>query len=347
MQYCSNGCSNGYCSNNNNYQNCTYHAYKDCIGNSVYWFNSCGNQQDIVQTCSGYNQTCRYGQCATNYNPVPVPSPTPSYIKYYRTGCYSNNLYWYDSNGSVGALYKNCADTNQCTQDLCSSSKCQNPLKCDGTTCATGSTDYCTACEHANDNVCNCGETSATAPNDCRTNASNLMVTFFGRKDITAVSWDKAVQVGTNGNVYFLAIIKNNSASPIENINVFAAIPSEVSFLGNLKIDDSSVAGDIVSGVTIASIPANGTKTLTFEGKTQTFANSRDKQATINVTSGGQAQSDSFTITLNPGQVAGVSTAPATSGFVEFLKRWYLWILVAIVLIFLFIVIFRRLSSNS
>ena len=32
-------------------QNCIYHSDKGCQGNSLYWYDSCGNQQDIIQYC--------------------------------------------------------------------------------------------------------------------------------------------------------------------------------------------------------------------------------------------------------------------------------------------------------
>lgn len=210
---------------------CNYRAYKDCIGSSVYWFDSCANPQDLVQNCLDINRICEYGECAAYY--APAPAPTPTYINRYRVSCYNNNLYWYDSLGVLSGLYKNCADTNQCTEDTCSGSKCQNAIKCDGATCAVGSQDYCNSCNSVSDNFCNCGETSATAPNDCKTNAS------------------------ANSNL------------------------------------------------------------IDFNQNQQTAS------------------------------VASVSSSsPAASRFVVFLKRWYLWILIAIVMIFLFIIIFRRLSTN-
>ena len=243
--------------------NCTYHAYKDCLGNSVYWFNSCGNSQDLIQTCLGANQICKYGECIFYYVPAPAPIPKP-----------------------------------------------------------------------------------APSPAPSQPAAINLTAAFFSKKDANAVVWDKTTQITPNANIYFLAVIKNNSNAPADNVSVSANIPNEISLIGNFKIDDASANGDIVSGINISSIPANGTKTITFEGKTQGFTSSGDKQATINISAGGAIQSDTLTISLNPNQPAAVFSASAGSGFIEFLKRWYLWILVAIVMIFLFIVIFRRLSFN-
>ena len=41
---------------------CTSHAYKKCEGNSVYWYNSCNEKEDIYQQC-GESKTCSDGQC--------------------------------------------------------------------------------------------------------------------------------------------------------------------------------------------------------------------------------------------------------------------------------------------
>ena len=257
------------CSGNNYYSNCTYHAYKDCVGNSVYWFNSCGNLQDLVQTCSGSNQICKYGECIFYYIPAPTPKPTP---------------------------------------------KPTPP------------------------------PTPTPVPQPA---VVNLTVTFFSKKDANAVAWDKTTQIGPNANIYFLAVIQNNSNAPADNVIISANIPAEVNLFGNLKIDDIAVNGDIVSGINVSSIPANGSKAITFEGKTQAFTTTGDKQAAINISANGSNQTDKLTINFNPtNQLAAVSSPSAGSGFIEFLKRWYLWILVAVVMIFLFIVIFRRLSSN-
>lgn len=119
--------------------NCTYHAYKLCVGNNVYWYSGCHQQQDLYITCSA-GQTCQYGQCL-NYVPAPTPIQ-PNYQPYFRTSCYNNSVYWYDSLGAVSGLNKNCNDNNSCTQDSCSNSACANTLNCNGSTCAKGSEDH-------------------------------------------------------------------------------------------------------------------------------------------------------------------------------------------------------------
>lgn len=308
------------------YPACTFHAYRDCVSNAVYWFDSCGRQQDFVQACSGGALICQYGQCV----PKTVKPPAPVYIKNYSKKCFKGNVYWYDSLGYAQTLYKNCNDGNECTKDSCAAAKCANELLCDSTTCQASSPDFAKYCASAQPAV------------------QSYSVAFFAKKDEDAVSLDRAVSLGPNGSVYFLAVLKNDSNVKIDNILVLANIPTEVAMLGNLKIDNVPEAGDIVSGITIASLPAGVSKTITFEGKTQSFENSGEKQATIIANVGAQSKSGSLTITLNPDE-KGENEKPVAGGsvFLNFLKRWYLWILAAIVLVFLFVVIFRRLSSNA
>ena len=142
--------------------------------------------------------------------------------------------------------------------------------------------------------------------------------------------------------------LNNNSDTAYSNVNISANIPGEISLLGNLKVNDAAFSGDIVSGISIGSLEPKSAKSITFEGKTQSFSEQSQKQATITVNSSGAVRSDFVNLDFVPGQstVAAVSQPAEDTGITTFLKRWYLWILSGIVLIFLFIIVFRRVSSN-
>ena len=357
-QYCASGCYGNTCQNNYNYNynygynygNCTFHAYRLCIGNNIYWYDSCGTQQDLYQTCAGINQTCQYGQCVYQQ-----PAPTPTYIAHYKTSCYGNDLYWYDSNSARNSPYKSCTDSNSCTVDTCASGKCSNETKCDGSTCATNSADYQKYCAtnipQCGNGTCEAtlGETAETCPADCQSNQLNaISISFFAKQDATSTQWQKSVQIGENGQAYFMIAVANNGTDPVDNVTISANIPIEIISLGNVQVNGNPISGDIVTGINIGSLAATTAKTITFEGTTQAFSTSDTKQATASIRIGNQNQSDSLDITFTPGEVAGASSSDTTaSAFWNFLKRWYLWILVGIVLIFLFIVVFRRLSTNA
>ncbi|OGZ91507.1 MAG: hypothetical protein A2599_03510 [Candidatus Staskawiczbacteria bacterium RIFOXYD1_FULL_39_28] len=331
-QYCLNGCYNNACQNYANYNNnCTYHAYKLCVGNNSYWFDSCGNQQDLFQSCYGANMICSYGQCSY-YQPIPAPVPPPSpnpYIAHYSTKCYNNNIYWYDSLGVLSDLFKNCADNNSCTIDSCSNKTCSNVLKCDGSTCASGGADYNKYCQNTG-------------------TASPLSVTFLVKPSASAAQWQKSIELGQNSTAYFSISVTNNSDSEISNANISANIPGQITTLGNLQINGVSVSGDINTGIAVGYLSSGTTKTIKFEGKTQTFSAQATAQANSIVNVNGTIQSDELSINFNPSYAtASVSSPKNSAGIWEFLKRWYLWILVGLVLVFLFVVVFRRLSSNA
>lgn len=322
--------------NYNNYGRCTYHAYKDCVGNNIYWYDSCANQQDLYYSCGG-GLSCQYGQCVVAVQPY--YQQVNNYVVQSTTRCYGNSIYWYDSLGVASGLYRSCVDSNSCTIDACSGSTCLNTLKCDGSTCASDSVDY--------NKYCSTQPAQLSQPIALAT-ISALSVFFSAKPDANSAQWQKTVQVGPNGQVYFMISVVNNSAKPADNVSVAANIPSEISSLGNLKINDAAVSGDIVSGINIGLLVASASKSITFEGKTQGISEASTKQATVAASASGVKQFDSVSINFVAGETpaAAVSSAPASSGFMGFLKRWYLWILGGLVLIFLFVMVFRRLSSN-
>jgi hypothetical protein len=221
-----------------------------------------------------------------------------------------------------------------------------------------GSADYVSYCETApivtpiptpTPVVTPAPTTPTTNINPTGNNANGLSIAFFVKENSSSNQWQKTVQIGSNSQIYFMISETNSSAVQIDNVSVLANIPTEISSLGNLQLNGIPVSGDIVSGINIGSISPTTTKLLTFEGKTAILSTTATKQAIATSNISGTAIADSTSINLNPNQpavTAAASLTPATSGFSEFLKHWYLWIIVGLVLVFLFIIVFRRLSSN-
>jgi len=329
---------------------CNSHAYKECVGDSIHWYDSCSNVQDLYQNCSEYNLTCQYGQCVANII-------NNNYVAHSQISCYGENLYWFDSLGTVNSLYRSCSDKNECTIDNCKSAKCINALKCDGSTCAPESDDFKKYCSSINCGNGECdkelGETEDTCSSDCKTEADNpieiegVSISFFTKKEVSSQQWDKSVQVGQNGTVYFMITINNSSDSQIDDVFVSVNIPSEISYLGNLTVDGVALSGDIVSGVDIGSVQPVSKKTITFEGKTQTFSIQESKDAVAFISSVEPHQSDSISINFDANQSgsAAISSVPMQEQIRIFLKRWYMWIIAGLVMIFLFVIVFKRISS--
>ncbi|MDP3765628.1 MAG: acyltransferase [Nanoarchaeota archaeon] len=101
-------------------QFCKRHERKGCVGNLVFWFDSCGNQEELHEACES-NNICEDGECEKQCT---------SNVE--RKCSDGDKLYWFDSCGKKGSLYYNCRDNlarNQCRNAQCCIGNffCQNP----------------------------------------------------------------------------------------------------------------------------------------------------------------------------------------------------------------------------
>ena len=109
---------------------CTPHVSQKCVGNAVYWFNSCNQQEELAQTCAG-NQTCQNGQCVNVSCSSNYDCGTDGYVD--SPYCQSNNVY---------QNYKTFVCNNPGTSSSSCSSSVTAKLKttCSGSqTCSNGS----------------------------------------------------------------------------------------------------------------------------------------------------------------------------------------------------------------
>jgi len=80
---------------------CFPNASKQCVETAVYWFNSCDEKGDWVETCQE-GTFCSEGQC--------VEACTPHAAK----RCKGDNVYWYDSCGEEESAFAACEDWEYC-----------------------------------------------------------------------------------------------------------------------------------------------------------------------------------------------------------------------------------------
>ncbi|MDP2741764.1 MAG: discoidin domain-containing protein, partial [bacterium] len=71
-------------------QHCTTHASKRCVGNAVYWFDSCGNQEGQFQACTS-GQACQNTQCVDIVCTTNANCGTNEYVG--SPFCQSGNIY--------------------------------------------------------------------------------------------------------------------------------------------------------------------------------------------------------------------------------------------------------------
>lgn len=337
------GCvSSSKSGNNSNNNNSGYiiHSYQRCSGNSVVWFDSNGNQQDTVQSCS-VTQMCQNNACvanpnATNYNDTTYTYPSyntnntyNTYILHSSKGCYNNSIYWYDSSGNESGVYQNCSTTGQ---------MCQNAV--------------CIA-----NTVRHAAYTPPPAPVTQKPVAvkasKNLIISLFGQKDSTSSDWKKSIVTTKDGKVNFLVTVKNISKNNIDNVLVKVDLTSNLTHANDLLVDDVTSGENITTGVHLDSIAANTSRIILFSATTVSENEAKDVSIVGTVGSPEVSDSDSMTITIEkPARVAAASigtaasSASVSSSLLNGFKRWYIWILTIITLIIFFFVIFKRLSSN-
>jgi hypothetical protein len=309
--------------------------------------------EDMYQDCANYGMTCQSGQCVYNSQ----TNNNSNYVRQSFLGCYAKSIYWYDSLRQPSDFYSSCADKNSCTVDGCINAKCFSILKCDGSTCKAGSTDYqlhCATKTNTTTTEYTDADTQQTNPDNEEDLAplENLSISFLAATTGDITQGQKTLEISQNSTAYFMMTISNNSGFPSDSVIVSVNIPSEILYIGNLKVDGVATEGDIVAGIEIGSVPGNGKKNITFEGKTESFEYQGPKNASAFINSLQTPKSDIVTINFKNTEApvdssASIISAPSLFGITGFIKKWYMWIVAGGVLILLFAIVFKRLSNDA
>jgi hypothetical protein len=75
-------------------------------------------------------------------------------------------------------------------------------------------------------------------------------------------------------------------------------------------------------------------------------ANQTQQTIPVETSFGNQSQNQNQNHNNQNLETAAVSSVPVTSGFLEWFGRWYFWIITGLVLIFLFVIVYKRFSSE-
>jgi len=114
---------------------CINHDHKQCSGGDLYWYDSCGNQEEMAQDCEcGCDGSACLSPCCNTHE---------------YTECSGDKLYWYDSCHNQEDVADNCEDGNPCTDDTCIGDSCSFPTASDGTNCGAGKVCQNGACIEA------------------------------------------------------------------------------------------------------------------------------------------------------------------------------------------------------
>jgi len=280
------------------------------------------------------SEVCRVGQQKCQYNSSCVRPTPPPYIIHYTKGCYDNDLYWFDSNGARQDKYRDCEDKNECTLDLCINGRCQNELKCDGSTCIIGSADYCQSCNHCGDGICNCEENICSCPKDCK--ITGLSLSLLVKKEDEPTQWREQIEgLQPNDNLDFLVIVANNGQETLEEVNVKVNLPEEIIYQDALQVEGGSYIGDIRTGLNIGAIEPGAIRTIAFKGNIASSLTRTKVDLVSTASSADISVSDAAKLIFKE---SAVSAAAVGQIFGPLLQYWYLWLLIGLSLLLLLFV---------
>ncbi len=279
-----------------------------CSGNSVYWYDQNGYQRNLYQTCNS-NQACSDNSCVAS-----------NYISHILKGCVNNSVYWYNSQGTQQDLYQNCSLSGQ--------------------TCQNGA---CVAVQPVYT------QPIYTQPAPIITTTTivksdKLSVSILGKNSTDATSWSKEISGSKNETINFLVTVKNMSSLTMDNVLLKADTQENFS-VDNIKIDSVQSTGNITSGINLGAIQKGASKIISFDGTVNSADQKNEVKITVSANSGDISDSDSLTINITKSSIATASLVD--SPVLSFVKQWYMWAIGIIVLISLFVIIFKRLSSNN
>jgi len=221
------------CQNNT----CTPNASQKCVGNSVYNFDSCGNQGGLVQMCSG-NQTCSSGtcvnqniQCSTNsqcgtstVTGSPFCSGNSVYQNYTTYTCNNPGTpQSYCSNSTQQQLSQMCAYNQTCSQNACITNQTQNQ--------------------------------------------TFLQVTKTSRNlSVGNLTWSNTTNASPKDILQFQITVQNTGTQTVNNVILQDILPSKLVYNNNLTLDGMPNSGTITS-LNIGSVNPGQTRTITYQAQ--------------------------------------------------------------------------------
>lgn len=274
--------------------------------------------------------------------------------------CVSNIVYWYNSCGALESIYQNCNTTNQ---------TCQNG-QCAGQVSATTTTPAPTSNQTLSPSIISApNNPSLSGVSALQNQNKSLIISIFGQKaslgtvsygsdgkqnNSETLQWVKNINTTNNDKINFLLIIKNISETPADSVLVKTDNANNITHAGDLKINNTASDSNIVSEINLGTIGPKDSQIISFTGPVLSQGGQNTIRVIASINSGGVLyDSDYLTVNIAPADnviLATTSNAEKTStsnGIINnFKKNWHIWIAICLVLIVVFIIIFKKLSSN-
>ena len=309
------------CSVNVN-QNCTNHSYQRCSGNNLYWYDSCGNQQDSQYCSNG----CYNNSCQNNYNNITVQTNSATNA--------SNNQATLN-----GYLYNNSNNNYSCNDYVWfqwgnTSSYGYETVHQQQNYTGTFSQNIVLNTYNFNNNSYH----FRAAAQDCQGNTvygqdmviynnnvgGNLVVSKTVRNLTTGSNWANSTYASPLDTVMFMITLQATSNQDVQNVFVRDNLPVNLVYKNQLVVswsnnynnynNSNNYSGDIMSGINLNTIPAGQTVVITYQAQVagaQNFSygtTTLTNNVTVSSSQSGYTPTSNASVIVNRTGVYGAST---------------------------------------
>ncbi len=246
------------CSVNIN-QNCTNYSYRQCSGNNLYWYDSCGNQQDLIQYCPN---GCQNNSCIQQNISVQTNSATNVYSNQATLNGYLSNYNNYNNSAYVWFQWGTSTSYGYETQHQAMSyngSFSQNI-----TNVYSGTTYHFRAVAQPYNGNTVYGQDIAFTVGG----SSGMLTINKTVRNMTSSnsSWSNSIYASPSDMLMFMITIQATGFQNVNNVFVRDAFPINLIYKNQLVVSGSSnYSGDITSGISIGTISAGQTVTITYQ----------------------------------------------------------------------------------
>jgi len=277
--YCSNSTSNKLitdcgtnqtCSNGSCDSSCTDYSYQQCSGNYLYWYDSCGNRDQLIQFCSNgcSNNSCNnennlsvqtYSATNTNNSQATLNG----YV--YGVNNNYNNSYNYNYNNYAYVWFQWGTSTsygNETNHQTMSSSGTFSQIV-NLYSSAYSTYHYRAVAQTTNGNVVYGSDMTFTSGNNT---TGAVSITKTSRNLTTGTAFATTTYASPSDVLMFMITIQTTGNQSISNLYVKDTLPSNLIYKNNLIVSGSSnYSGDIISGMTFGTVSNNQTITVTYQ----------------------------------------------------------------------------------
>ena len=271
-------CSNGSCANS-----CTSNYQQRCSGNNLYWYDSCDNQQGLIQYCPNgcYNNSCSSNNYNNNYITVQTNSATNAYSNQATLNGYLSSNNNYSCNNYVwfqyGTAYSYGYETTHQLQNYSGAfSQIVN---------ISSGIAY---------------HFRAVAQNCSGNTVYGQDMTTFGSGTVGDLAVNKTVKNLTSGSGFASSIYANpsdmlmfkitiqaNGNQNIQNVLVRDMLPANLVYNNQLVVasvgnSNYNYSGSITSGINLNTIYAGQTVTITYQAQVASVQNFSYGTTTLN-----------------------------------------------------------------